>query len=96
MGHIMGAIVRGGGGGEGRMSGGNCPGGDCPGGRLSGGRLSRGRFSGARIIGVKTMFKFDFLFGCIIGKTLLNQTDNLSKTLQKVIGIGRANYSKGY
>ena len=37
----------------------------------------------ARIIGVKTtMFKFDFLFGCVIGKTLLNQTDNLSKTLQ--------------
>ena len=37
----------------------------------------------ARIIGVKTMMiKFDFLFGCMIGKTLLNQTDNLSKTLQ--------------
>ena len=28
------------------------------------------------------MFKFDVLFGCVIGKTLLNQTDNLSKTLQ--------------
>ena len=37
----------------------------------------------ARIIGVKTMMtKFDFLFGCIMGKTLLNQADNLSKTLQ--------------
>ena len=37
----------------------------------------------SRIIGVKTMmFKFDFLFSCVIGKTPLNQTDNLSKTLQ--------------
>ena len=28
------------------------------------------------------MSKFDFLFGCTVGKTLLNQTDNLSQTLQ--------------
>ena len=37
----------------------------------------------ARIIGVKSMMKnFDFLFGCAIGKTLLNQTDNLSAKLR--------------
>ena len=37
----------------------------------------------ARIIGVNTMMsKFNFLFGCTIGKTLLNQTDNLSEKLQ--------------
>ena len=37
----------------------------------------------ARIIGVKLMMKkFDFLFGCSIGKTLLNQTDKLSAKLQ--------------
>ena len=37
----------------------------------------------ARIIGIKSMMKkFDFLFGCTIGKTLLNQTDNLSAKLQ--------------
>ena len=37
----------------------------------------------ARIIGVKSMMKkFDFLFGCAIGKTLLNQTDSLSAKLQ--------------
>ena len=37
----------------------------------------------ARIIGVKSMMKkFDFLFGCAIGKTLLNQTGNLSAKLQ--------------
>ena len=37
----------------------------------------------ARIIGIKSMMKkFVFLFGCAIGKTLLNQTDNLSAKLQ--------------
>ena len=37
----------------------------------------------ARIIGVNAMMlKFKFLFGCTIGKTLLNQTDNLSEKLQ--------------
>ena len=37
----------------------------------------------ARVIGVRTMMsKFDFLFGCTVGKTLLNQTYNLSQTLQ--------------
>ena len=28
------------------------------------------------------MSKFNFLFGCTIGKTLLNQTDNLSEKIQ--------------
>ncbi|XP_066914540.1 zinc finger MYM-type protein 1-like [Clytia hemisphaerica] len=36
-----------------------------------------------RIIGVQSkMDTFDFLFGCLLGKTILKQTDNLSKTLQ--------------
>ena len=36
-----------------------------------------------RIIGVKSMMKmFDFLFGCAIGKRLLDQTDSLSAKLQ--------------
>ena len=29
------------------------------------------------------MDKFGFLFGCRLGKRLLSQTDNLSKTIQK-------------
>ena len=29
------------------------------------------------------MDKFGFLFGCHLGKRLLSQTDNLSKTIQK-------------
>ena len=29
------------------------------------------------------MDKFGFLFGCHLGKHLLSQTDNLSKTIQK-------------
>lgn len=38
----------------------------------------------ARIRGVQSyMKKFDFLFGCHLGKLLLSQTDNLSKTIQK-------------
>ena len=37
----------------------------------------------ARVNGVQTMMsKFNFLFGCITGKTTLTHTDNLSKTLQ--------------
>ena len=36
-----------------------------------------------RIIGAQSkMTTFDFLFGCLIGKVILKQTDNLSKTLQ--------------
>ena len=36
-----------------------------------------------RIIGTKSSMNiFSFLFGCLLGKTLLKQTDNLSRTLQ--------------
>ena len=36
-----------------------------------------------RINGAKSKMKtFDFLFGCVLGKTILKQTDNLSKSLQ--------------
>lgn len=37
----------------------------------------------ARMIGAQTaMGKFSFLFGCLLGKKVLMQTDNLSRTLQ--------------
>ena len=37
----------------------------------------------ARIEGVRTVMKtYDFIFGCCLGKLILKQTDNLSRTLQ--------------
>ena len=40
----------------------------------------------ARILGATWyMKKFDFFFGCRLGATILNQTDNLSCALQKLI-----------
>ena len=42
----------------------------------------------ARVNDVQTMMsKFNFLFGCIIGKITLTHTNNLSKTLQKLSAL---------